>query len=379
MNSEYPQNEKASSGENKVFVPVVCSRCFSNEGLILDATKIGVEIEVECPNCGNLDGLKLDAELLQRLAYRYFVQGTTVRFDYGAAPIIVYNNAQTTGRDLVESMGPDIELISEKLKVGFFHYGPRLWMLGEITPLKDLSDADTRGQIVARILDEYPERKINSAHKMYRVRINPGENISDVLFDSPPSEFLGRGRLDSPELPVLYASPDLQVCLHECRTSAEDDLFVATLIPNGELSLLDLSVLLKEEHITEFESLDHAVYFLFLAGSISYEICRDIAVAAHLRGFDGLIYPSYFSRVRTGAEPFETSFGLSSRLISTAAEMPEERRAVFEARENSRTVPNVALFGRPIRDRKVSVSSINKVFIERAEYHLRFGPIPDQY
>jgi RES domain len=39
----------------------------------------------------------------------------------------------------------------------------------------------------------------------------------------------GNGRLDSPGFPVMYASPDLEVCVHECRVTREDDLYVATL------------------------------------------------------------------------------------------------------------------------------------------------------
>jgi hypothetical protein len=70
--------------------------------------------------------------------------------------------------------------------------------------------------------------------------------------------------------------------------------------------------LLQEKEVTEFDSLDMAVHMQFLAGKHSFEISSDIARAAHAAGYDGLIYPSYFSLVRTGAMPFETTYGIAS-------------------------------------------------------------------
>jgi hypothetical protein len=83
----------------------------------------------------------------------------------------------------------------------------------------------------------------------------------------------------------------LPICVHECRFTAEDELYVATLFPTRELKLLDLSALLKEEHSTEFESLDMAVHMLFLAGKHSYDISREIARVVHSVGYDGVVPP----------------------------------------------------------------------------------------
>ncbi len=101
----------------------------------------------------------------------------------------------------------------------------------------------------------------------------------------------------------MYASPDLDVCIHECRVRAEDDIYVATLSAKSELRLLDLTEILLEEEVTEFESLDIAVHMLFLANEHAYPIAREIAKVVHKAGFDGIIYPSYFSLLRTGAMP----------------------------------------------------------------------------
>jgi hypothetical protein len=137
----------------------------------------------------------------------------------------------------------------------------------------------------------------------------------------------------------MYGSQDLQVCIHECRVTSEDDLYVASLAPNRDLRLLDLTHLLHEEHVTEFESLDMAVHTLFRAGPHSYEIARVIAQAARDAGYDGVIYPSYFSLLRTGGMPFETVYGISLWRFPQAA-----------GYERAKIIPNLGLFGRPIRE-----------------------------
>jgi hypothetical protein len=162
----------------------------------------------------------------------------------------------------------------------------------------------------------------------------------------------------------LYASADLQICIHECRTTAEDDIYVATLSPTRVLRLLDLTAVLVEEGVTEFESLDIAVHMLFLAGPHSYEISRDIAKRAHGEGFDGLIFPSYFSSLRTSAMPFQTTFGISHRRFPS-------RRGVERAKIGS----NLALFGRPIHDGMLAVRCLNRLMINAVEYHVHFGPV----
>jgi len=175
---------------------------------------------------------------------------------------------------------------------------------------------------------------------------------------------LGNGRFDTTELPILYGSQDLEVCLHECRVAAEDDLYVATLVPLRTLRLLDLSEVLLEENVTEFESLDMALHMLFLAGRHSYEISREIARAALKHGFDGLVYPSYFTSLRTGGTPLETTFGLSHRILPGFRE---------HARRN--TILNLALFGRPLADGIVVVRCIDRAILKKATYTVHFGPL----
>ncbi|VWB45316.1 hypothetical protein BPS26883_02076 [Burkholderia pseudomultivorans] len=141
-------------------------------------------------------------------------------------------------------------------------------------------------------------------------------------------------------------------------------MYVATLQATRDLRLLDLTSVLKER-VTEFESLDMAIHMLFLAKSHSYDISRDIAIAARNASFDGVIYPSYFSLLRTGGRPFETVYGLSLRRFHPQAE--EYAKAY--------TIPNFALFGRPIEQSRVGVKCIDRIVLTQIGYLGHFGPV----
>lgn len=163
--------------------------------------------------------------------------------------------------------------------------------------------------------------------------------------------------------PVLYASQDLEVCVHECRVTVEDDIYVATLRPTRDLRLLDLTDVLRED-ATEFESLDLAVHMLFLAGPHSYEISRDIGLSAKNAGFDGVIYPSYYTAARTGRMPIETAWGISVR-----------RFPGHETEAKSHVIPNLAIFGRPIKESALKVDCINRMVLTRITYDGVLGPL----
>jgi len=341
-----------------------CSECFQDNGLRLDAERIGVADNSACPNCGSVTGNKLTQDLVEALAHRFFVWGTLRRCEYGAAPLVQFNRSQSTSIKTSPWFEQDIRLIERTLGIGFFYYGPRLWMIGEVEPLKDLREPTSRASIIKRILSKYPTTRLHATECFYRIRKDPRKPENPGEYDSSPLEFVGTGRLDSPEFPVLYGSQDLPVCVHECHVSAEDQVYVATFLPTRDLKLLDLSALLREEHVTEFESLDLAVHMLFLAGKHSYDITRDMARAVHSAGYDGIVYPSYFSLLRTGGMPFETNYGISLRRVASLDEY-----------ERAKIIPNLALFGRPIEERTVHVQCINRLILSRVDYGFHFGPV----
>ncbi|WP_395402152.1 RES family NAD+ phosphorylase [Pseudoduganella sp. UC29_106] len=352
-----------AANENQI---LLCSHCFADEGLRVDATRHGLEQPDECPQCKSTEGRKLTKSHIEALAWYFFVSGTTVRSEYGGYPRIQFNEHHYGETSISPSawLKNDIKLIEESAKIGFFHYGPRFWMFGEIEPLKALQDPATRQPILERILNEYPVVALAKDTKFYRLRVGPTEPADPLEYDSPPVALAGNGRLDSAGFPVMYGSQDIDVCIHECHASADDDIFVATFKTQRDLRLLDLTHVLQED-VTEFESLDLALHMLFLARSHSYEICRAIAQYACQAGFDGIIYPSYFSLIRTGGHPFETVMGMSVRRFHPQANQYA----------NAYTIQNFALFGRPLESGLVSVECINRLIITQVGYQGHFGPV----
>ena len=342
---------------------VVCSKCFLDQGLRLDSFRIGSDDNSPCVNCGFTDGRKLSKELVSELAHRFFVEGTMHRSRFGGAPVIVSNAYQRSSITPAPWFESDLRLLERVLSIGFFHYGPRLWMLGEIEPLKELLREEGRKAVTTRIITEYPSKVLSVGESFYRVRRDPTDPASFAEYDSPPINLVGRGRLDSMECPVLYGSQDIQVCIQECRVTVEDNLYIATLAANRDLNLLDLTEVLAE-NVTEFESLDIAVHMLFLAGSHAYEVSRAIALAAYEAGYDGVIYPSFFSLIRTGFRPFDTVYGISIRKI------PQMSSLVM-----AQTISNVAIFGKPIEQGLLTVQCVNRLILNRVEYDVLFGPV----
>lgn len=348
---------------------VLCSNCFKDQGLRLTAFNVGIDKNGLCPQCKTKNGRKLNEELVKKLAYNFFVRGTVHRTYFGGAPVIQFNEQQYENSSIYVSkwLKDDIKLIEDTIKVGFFDYGPRLWMVGEVESLKKLESKSERHQIINRILKEYPARIFSKKEIIYRLRKELKDPSNFDEYDSPPlgDENLRKGRFDSTNFPIMYASQDLEICVHECRVTVDDELFLATLYPTRDLKLLDLTEIINEdEGVTEFESLDMAVYMLFSAGEHSYKITREIAFSAYQAGFDGLIFPSYFSFIRKGIMPFNSVYGTSIRKLPT-----------FKNHARSRITPNIALFGRPIEEKIIAVKCINRLVLNKVKYDVLFGPV----
>lgn len=344
--------------------PIVCSGCFKNYGLRLEAEKIGFYSKNICSLCGSTKYKKLNNSLLEKLAFSFFVRGTIHKVEYGAAPLIQFNKYQTTGLKFDNELDIDIKIFEKQLGIGFFDYGPRLWMVGEIEPLKQMQLLNgEENTIFEKIINQYPVTFLSEKQILYRVRKNPEGNPSSADFDSPSIEYLGNGRLDNKDNPIFYCSTDLDLCLHECRVSSEDQIYVGIFKPSKILKFLDLSVILEED-CTEFESLDLSVLMLFLASQHAYKVLQKLSTFIKASGFDGIIYPSYFSMLKTGNIPFETVIGMSNRRLKGLKD--------YEAKK---IVRSIALFGYPLRDNKLDVISMNKLLLKQVTYDFTMAPI----
>jgi hypothetical protein len=312
-------------------------------GLRLEAEKIGILDRKKCPNCLSMAGAKLNPKRIEMLFHNFFWNGSYFRAEFGGATRLV-SNPYHYGKSEIKFpdwLKKDADLLQNKLQVGLLHHGPALWRIGEITPLTNLRDPKTRRLAVTHIIDNFPVRLLSCNDHFYRIRLNLNDNQEADFsqYDAPPTNRSSFGRLDSANLSVLYGSEDLEICIHECRVTIPDECFVALMRPKLDLRMLDLTAAPSSTETTPFESLEIAMRFLFSAGSASYEMTRAIALEAQARGFDGMYYPSYFSNLK------------------------------------DMKVPNVAIFGRPISEKRIEIRCINRGMLKSANYDLQFGPI----
>lgn len=341
----YRVRERVSVLRQRISGPRLCSNCFTDRGLGIEARKLGHTSRRSCPNCNSVKGAKLYESDIEELARRFFVYGTWINTEFGGAHALKFNEWHRDKADVVFPawLESDARLIEDALGVGFFHYGPPLWRLGEIEPLKELREPKTQAAAAAKLVRRFPERQLQIGSSFYRLRRNvaEGKNNEASQYDAPPKGFADEGRLDAPGFPVLYGSENLEICVHECRVTKADECYLATLKTCRNLRLLDLCGDVEIDGSTPFESLYLAVQFLFAAEKHAYEMTRAIAVAAEKIGLAGIVYPSYFSSLR------------------------QDR------------IPNLALFGHPVADGIVEVSCINRMLLDTAEYTVRLGPSLD--
>ena len=76
-----------------------------------------------CPNCGTENVPLLSRDHLLSLSHTFFVRGSIVRADYGAAPKIQFNELQSGSINPQGALAADVDLLQRTLGVGFFTTG----------------------------------------------------------------------------------------------------------------------------------------------------------------------------------------------------------------------------------------------------------------
>lgn len=158
--------------------------------------------------------------------------------------------------------------------------------------------------------------------------------------------------------PILYAAGDIKTCLFECRASPEHDLFVAALKPATELKLFNLTGPANAQ-LSEDETLPP----LTLSRRESSAQSRLIAAEAYRRGFDGVAYPSYFSRWQFGNPAF-----------GTMLEDGGTYHLQFTPTKDEPLAMNYAIFGRPVLEERLRVVGINRLLLTKVSYDFQAGP-----
>lgn len=320
---------------------ILCSDCFSDYGLREEAKKFGKLSRYKCKNCGSIEGHHLNKETAEELAWQFFIAGSAYRSNFGAAETIMMNAGHYRANEVKFPvwLQDDANTIGEALRVGFFLYGPSTWKLGQVTPLLQLQNARTRAPVAREIVEKFPKTILHPGTPFFRLRKDVSNPANALEFDSAPKG-KSKGRFNSDTRPILYGSESIEICVHECRVTVADYLYVASLEPTRALRLLNLTEEVEEgddSFINDFESLNTAIGMLFRAAEHSYEAATAIARQAKRSGLDGIIFPSYFHQV------------------------------------TDVTIPNIALFGHPIKEGKLRVAGVNRLCLEKVAYSTRFA------
>jgi len=147
------------------------------------------------------------------------------------------------GLELRPDTQSDWALIRQAIGGRLWFRSPRLFYLG-ITNHYGLHGSLPKDVVRDQIVPKLRFTEIDKTTTIYRIRLNLTDHnkFDEGQFDAPPKpRRRGFGRFDNRNLPLFYGSPNLQVCIHECRVTLVDDIFVASLIPTKKLSLIDLT------------------------------------------------------------------------------------------------------------------------------------------
>jgi hypothetical protein len=325
------------------FEAVACPECFSNFGFRQTLTEFCHHVSGKCSQCGLVSRLKVDRDGLKQALRRFFVDGSYITGTY--APVYQIGELNPSRAALDPTLASDADLAGRLAGLVAFHYGPPTWRVGD-TELRDEFEAggELRHWAAADLVKAAESIILPANSRLFRLRLNPkvDESISTAAAFDPPPPTVQRslGRWDDVDHPVLYASDDIELCLHECRITISDEIVVASMSPTRDLRILDLSSEIRWGSRTPFEDPNIFVGIMFRSRGRWLEYCRVISRVARDAGYDGIRYISYYAQAKHDLKSL-----------------------------------NLALFGRPISDGMLRLESVNRLRIADVTYRFRFGPV----
>jgi hypothetical protein len=297
------------------------------------------------------DGYALDTDAVHELQRQFFSRATApnqLRDDIAVIGIVENEPEYTDiGLNLRSEARADWSLIQSIVGGRLWYRSPRLFYLGitnHFGMYQSLPKEVVRDQVVSKLR----LNQVGPTTTFYRIRLNldDASKFDEGQYDAPPKQRRrGFGRFDNNKLPLFYGSPNLQVCIHECKVTLADEIFVATVAPTRTLSLIDSTGNYDQpEDIDPFDDLRWFFRGLMNASQPHvYRYCRRIAQTIRdMTDADGFVYNSYYTNV---------------------------------AGDTGGKTINYALFGRPLADGKLNVTSINTIRVNRITYDYHLGPL----
>ena len=332
---------------------VLCSDCFQNVGLSLEASKVA-SLEASsgrCPNCGSTDGHLLDSRELELLLSSFFRHGSRLLGSGTTEPIytVVPRDPDLAPVPFDLTLQGDYDLIQSHCERTVRLHAPRLVLLGITETSEDieasLGDLNEPARLnyglrsaFDKIVSACHIRTVPHGARLYRIRKNAGHPLDQSSYDTPPSGIRQDARFSCDGFPVFYAAFDIETSIHECAVSLADEVSLATLHCERKLELLDFLDLRPDDEF--LPDVGHYLDSLFTGRSErDYRICQLLARRLMEHQVDGFIYPSYYSPVL------------------------------------GRARGNVAIFGYPLQEGDLTVRSLNRIRLDSVKYEYTFGPV----
>ncbi|MBJ9986982.1 RES family NAD+ phosphorylase [Acinetobacter sp. S40] len=328
----------------------ICTSCFENHGIKETALRVinKQADQVVCKSCLK-NGYALSSEELLIIMNQFFVMGSIPPEVAGPAPIFQFNEYKYPGDvQFLTELDADLKKITDATRVGLFNYGPPLWRLGYTNHYQllvfDNVQGKDRDNIWQAIISCCTEEILNVGYCIYRVRT--GENLppaNSSEFDTPPQEYTKNGRFNSESTQIFYGASDIETCLHETRASLSDYIMLAKFSVEKPLKVLNLSRTNESKASTEFDRVDLMLQRLSYVGKDEYSLCQELSREIKLRGYDGFITNSYFGQA------------------------------------HKKELLNISLFGYPVAEKKLKITSTNNLKITSIAYEYSYGPVNDNH
>ncbi len=336
---------------------VLCSNCFKNLGISVEAEKIGHASPCNCPRCGAVAGMKLTQENLRTLQTNFFVAGSRVSAYYPSP--IGMGGAELSTSEFEPNTWADYLLLKENTGVELFWYGPPLWRLGHsilrekvrarLKPAEyqwplDVGQETTVEQLWDEAIAVLKPVVLNEGDKLFRARVLAKNPLNVLEYDSPPPDLIKPSRFNDSSHQVFYGAFDLETCLLELKLDPSEivrnEVTAARFRLKKPLRVLNLCDIVRGE--LDFVERVALIDGLLFPHERDYFMTQSLSRHIDKLGFDGILHPSAF------------------RYIGD-----------LEAR-------NLAIFDAPVQDGRMELLDINAVTIGSLKYNVRFGPAYEQ-
>lgn len=337
----------------------LCSNCFSTFALRKISEQKGLPSTEACLACGSPDGKKLNEQTTEEVMKVFFESGSVHSKDSVQPKYRIRKSNIPAFQQLVlqQEVKADCELVFNAFKLIPVHNQSRfvnmgIWGLNaqlkkflSQEPTDEAYDRFT--EFMMTTIDKFQESVLKTGTKVYKIRKNPKIELglsTPEQFDSTDISNRKRmkttisSRFGGTRLSVLYASFNMETCLHELQVGTDDETILGTLEVTRDLKILDLCEP-KNRGDGSYETTDLAYFMSRLFFSKNYLYSSVFSVAAKSFGYDGVKYRSYFSKIREGE------------------------------------FYNLAVFGKPIADGRIKLCGVNRLRINSINYKFSFGPV----